>query len=195
MNKWILITCALAVQLSSCNKDEKVREKFKTQNKFRCQIIVDHNQYKLDSILFVKKISYLIKDKEDPYNAPVFDENTFVSIDTILYDSQKKYCAIIAILKCYEPYTKVWVYDGLVHFAELDSKQQDSLNWKIYSYHGAIHINSETYEKMSNILRFHNLVGRSYAGYLNNRQEFNLDDCRFWGSLHFKDTIQNEDFY
>jgi hypothetical protein len=195
INKWILIICALAFQLVSCNKDEKVRQKFKTQDKFRCQIIVDPNQYKVDSILFKKKILNLIKKREDPYNATVFDQKTDVSIDTILYDLHKKHCALFVILKCYEPYTKVWVYDGLVHFAELGSKEQDSLNWEIYSYHGAIHINSETYEKMSNILRFHNLVGRSYEGYLNNRHEFNLDDCRFWNSLHFKDTIQIEGFY
>lgn len=195
MIKWILISCAFAVQLLSCNKDEKVREKFKTRNKFRCQIIIDEDQYKIDSTLFVKKILGLINDKEEPYNAPVFEENTIVSIDTILYDSQKKHCAIFVILKCFEPYTKVWVYDGLVQFARLDFRAQDSLNWEIYSYHGAIHINSETYEKMSNILRFHNLVGRSYSGYLKNRQEFNLDDCRFWNSLHFKDTIQIAGFY
>lgn len=191
----MIITCALAVQLLGCNKDEKVREKFKTQSKFRCQIAIDQNQYKLDSILFAKKIANLIKDKESPYNAPAFNENTIVNIDTILYDSQKQHCAILVVLKIYEPITKVWVYDGLVHFAESDSNRRDSLNWDIYAYHGAIHINSETYEKMSDILRFHNLAGRSYSGYLNNRQDFNLDDCRFWDSLHFKDTIQKEGFY
>ncbi|AYB29747.1 hypothetical protein [Chryseolinea soli] len=194
-NKWTLVSCALAVQLLSCNKDERVRERFKTQSKFHCQIVVDRNQYEHDSILLVKKLSSIIEDKEDPYNALAFDKNTIVNIDTILYDSQKRHCAIFVILKIYEPITKVWVYDGLVHFAELDSNPQDSLNWDIYAHHGAIHINSETYEKMSYILRFHNLAGRSYTGYLNNRQEFNLDDCRFWDSLRFKDTIQQEGFY
>lgn len=194
MNKWILISCALAIQLVSCNKDGKVREKFKTQDRFRCQIIVDQDQYKADRVLFEKKILSLIKNREEPYNALVFDKNTTVSIDTILYDAPKKHCAIFVILKCYEPYTKVWVYDGLIQFAGLNSKEKDSLDWKIYSYHGAIHINSETYEKMSSILRFHNLAGRSYEGHLNNREEFNLDDCRFWSSSYFRDTIQIEGF-
>jgi hypothetical protein len=193
MNRLILIVyCILIVQLISCNRDEKVEEKFKTSDKFRCKSIVDNDQYKADSILFVKKIENLIRNNEEPYNVPVFDVNTVVSIDTILYNTQKTNCALFIILKCFEPYSKVWVYDGLVQFAGL--VDQDS-TWKIYSYHGAIHINSETYENMATILRFHNLVGRSYAGHLKKRQEYNLDDCRFWNSPHFKDTIQIEEFY
>jgi len=195
MNKWILIGCTLAVTLLSCNQDEKIKEKFKTQNSFRCQVIIDQDQYKVDSILFVKKILRLVKDHEEPYDALVFDAKTSVVIDTILYDHRKKHCAIFVILKCYEPYTKAWVHDGLVQFAGLDSTEQDSLkNWKIYDYHGAIHINSESLKKMSDILRFHNLVGRSYHGYLNKWEEFNLDDCRFWESSYFRDTIQVSEF-
>lgn len=191
----LIITCAIAAQLLACNKDEKIREKFKTQSKFRCQVVIEQNKYKHDSILLVSKISSVIKNKESPYDAPVFAKNTIVSIDTILYDSQKQHCAIFVVLKCFEPITKVWVYDGLVHFAESNSSQRDSLDWDLYSYHGALHINSETYEKMSYVLRFHNLAGRSYTGYLRNKQNFNLDDCRFWDSRHFKDTIQKEGFY
>jgi hypothetical protein len=191
MNNWALITFVLTTHLLSCdNKDEKVREKFKTLDSFRCPPIVNPYQYKIDSIFLVKKVSELIESREDPYNASAYNTNTIVQIDTILYDSQRKYAAVFVVLKVYEPNTNVWVYDGLVHFAESDSIGSDSVNWQIYSYHGAIHINSETYNEMSEILRFHNLVGRSYHGHLNKQEEFNLDDCRFWNSSYFNDTIQ-----
>jgi len=186
---------AMSLLLCSCNNDAAIREKFKTPEEYRCSAASNRDLYSIDSIFFTHEVQRLIDDKEDPYQGSAYNESTQIYIDTILFDDDRKYCALFTILKCYdELYAKRWAYDGVVHFAHAN-EADDSLRWSLFAYHGAIHVNAENYAKISDILRFHNLAGRSYEGYLKKTASFNLDDCRFWRSTEFTDTIQSQGFY
>jgi hypothetical protein len=56
--------------------------------------------YSADSPLLSKTFSEYVRAKMGPFNAPAYHEKTVVFIDTIIFSSDLRYCAVWAIEKC-----------------------------------------------------------------------------------------------
>lgn len=185
-----------------CYNPDKIAKKYKTKDEFKSSISLSKEEYSLDSAIFVNLFRQMINHQVEPYTGQMFDEKTKIIIDSIIYNSGKKYASLFVIMNIFNGSMRFpgdmnineWHFDGTVHFAE---KIHDSIEnryyWKIFDYHGTDHINGETYEEISQIVRMENLVGRSYAAYANNYKSYNVDDYRFWSSKMFK-RIQNEGY-
>ncbi len=185
-----------------CDNTDKIVKKYRTKNEFKASTTLSKADYALDSTAFVNIFRQMINHEVEPYTRDVCNEKTKIIIDSIIYNSNRNYAALFVIMNIYNGDMRfrgdmdpnAWHFDGTIHFAE---KIYDSIEnkyyWKIFDYHGTDHINGETYEKISKIVRMENLVGRSYAADKNNYNGYNVDDYRFWTSKMFK-RVQNEGY-
>ena len=141
------------ILLISCNRDVSLKENFGTKKEFKCVENTKRNVYKNDSISFGLVFKRLIRQKENPFNAPIYNKSTIIYIDTILYSPDNRYAAIIE--KCLSEITKKWSYDGGVHFARrTNALTADRAVWGVYESYGARHILAGTLKEMSEIIRF-----------------------------------------
>lgn len=201
-NLKIIVLALFFTVFYQCDNTERIIKKYKTKNEFKYKYELSNSVYSADSISIVGIFRQMINQNIYPYQDDAYDEKTKILIDTIIYSPDGKFISIFIIMNCFNGSMKYiydmdpngWCYDGTTFFAEKITDSLDTTyHWKFFDYHGTDHINGETYEKISKIVRTENLVGRSYASAKNNHIGYNVDDYRFWTSEAFK-RIRNEGY-
>jgi hypothetical protein len=189
-----LLYLGIATSVLCCDKTSRIMEKYKTMNEFKYKYEISDSIYSFDSLTITRIFRQMIDQNIYPYQDDAFDEKTKILVDTLIYSPDGKFISIFIIMNRFNGSMKYiydmdpngWCYDGSTFFAEkIEDTIKKAYRWKIFDYHGTDHINGDSYEKISKIVRLENLVGRSYSASKNHFVGFNIDDYRFWESKIF----------
>lgn len=162
-----------------------------TPKEYLNNTVVNKKNYSSDSSNIALQLQGFVKNHQESFYSKEYDESTQIMVDTIVYSPDYKKIATFIIAKNSTnkqlmPDKKYrWYYDATCY---LGTKQQNSF---ILGWIGPNYTNSYDIESISGKIRNY-YFRQKYSNTDNNRENFNLNDIRYWSkSIDWKNLENN----
>ncbi|WP_295667944.1 hypothetical protein [uncultured Mucilaginibacter sp.] len=158
-----------------------------TPEKYLSHVVASKKIYAKDRAEISKKFRHQVNNHTDFFESHIYDDDTQIIIDTILYSPDFNKIAILFLTKDLSTklpdpnFSSNWFYAGSCY---LGTRQKDTLS---LSWIGPSYDNSPSKTRIINLIHEYYFRLRATEKDENGRYPFNLNDTRFWTSPIWKE--------